>query len=122
MDDWRKSLPPVQGFHHSHEDDTDDDNVQSVTQNLLAIPRAQRTYSRPRQQALPFVSAHWSATKLIQRVEIGVKIELSTIPLYLYAMYSVSLTNQSTKEGGLRARGILRGLPDCQKLFSFKRL
>ena len=32
---------------------------------------------------------------MIKRVHAGVMIELSTIPLYLYAMYSIKPTNQA---------------------------
>jgi len=43
---------------------------------------------------------------MIKRVHAGVMIELSTIPLYLYAMYSLKPTNRAVP---LQVRATLRG-------------
>lgn len=48
---------------------------------------------------------------MIKRIRVGMMIELSTIPLYLYAMYSVKPT-----QAGVKVRAALRGLADPPKL------
>ena len=59
---------------------------------------------------------HFDYGATIKRVRIGVMIELSTIPLYLYAMYSVKPQNE-----GLRVRAILRGLSYSSISSSYER-
>lgn len=55
----------------------------------------------------------WTPTNVIRFVKTGMVVELSTIPLYLYAMYSI----KPEKEGGIQARAEIRGSVDA-KFFS----
>ncbi|KAM6493634.1 Ferritin-like domain containing protein [Amanita muscaria] len=54
---------------------------------------------------------HFDYGATIKRVRIGVLIELSTIPLYLYAMHSVK-----PQDEGLRVRALLRGIVQQEML------
>lgn len=107
MDDWCKNLPPVQ----------------SLFSNNGGVESANETVSLERQLGPPFniprgPPEHWDPNEMIQRVRVGVMVELSTIPLYLYAMYNVNLENPQKKEAGLRARAVLRGLTEPLPLAS----
>ena len=53
---------------------------------------------------------------MIKRIRVGIMIELSTIPLYLYAMYSVKLTpNHWQPKVGVHVRATLKGSADPPK-------
>lgn len=56
---------------------------------------------------------HWDYGAMIKRVHAGVMIELSTIPLYLYAMYSIKPTNQAV---ALQVRATLRSVVEQEML------
>lgn len=97
MDKLHESLPPVQSFPQSDDGDQSKQPFWKIDPQLgsaLAIPKG------PPQ--------HWNSDEMIQRVKVAVRVELSTIPLYLYAMYSVSRGH---------ARGELRGLANRSKSF-----
>lgn len=51
----------------------------------------------------------WTSDTVIPFVKSGIVVELSTIPLYLYAMYSIK-----PEYGGIQARAELRGSVDAK--------
>jgi len=55
---------------------------------------------------------------MIKRVRVGMMIELSTIPLYLYAMYSVKKTDRDgrTSQVGVKIRATLRAVLEQEML------
>lgn len=112
MDDWWKSLSPVQSFFRS-DDAVESDNRATPFVGLLAMSMIEGdTLSVPLPPKIPKgPPGHWNSDELIKRVQVGVMVELSTIPLYLYAMYSV----KTTKPEGVNAYKKLRGLADRPK-------
>jgi hypothetical protein len=73
----------------------------SATRVTNTIPAQRPRFEIPR--APP---AEWSANTVIPYVKTGMLIELSTIPLYLYAMYSIQPDNGKI---GTQARSSIRG-------------
>ncbi len=95
-------LPPVQGFaprtlSTGRDDSSGHDSSEAPQAPPLRIPQGP-----PRS---------WDHGAMIKRVRVGMMIELSTIPLYLYAMYSVKPTGQV----GVQVRATLRGSADPPK-------
>jgi len=110
--DWLDSLSPVQGFALSDEpydfspnrlaslslQSNDGHNTSKAPQVPMEIPRGP-----PRS---------WDRGAMIKRIRVGMMIELSTIPLYLYAMYSVKPTQNQLE---VQVRATLRGSADPPK-------
>jgi hypothetical protein len=47
---------------------------------------------------------HWNRSTAIDYAKIAMNVELHTIPLYLYSMYSVK-----PEDGGMQVRSAIRG-------------
>jgi len=107
-----ESLRPVQGFAPSDGDSSPDGlaNMQSFI-NITAFNKAPQV---PPLQIPRGPPRNWDRGAMIKRIRVGMMIELSTIPLYLYAMYSVKPT---ANQVGVQVRATLRGSADPPKLF-----
>jgi hypothetical protein len=71
-------------------------------------------------QKLPFeipskAPEKWSRGEVIPFVKSGMVVELSTIPLYLYALYSIKPESEPGIQPGIQARTALRGSVDLSK-------
>ena len=93
--EWFGSLPPVQGPAPRDGPDDSSPNNQAIILPM-EIPQGP-----PR---------NWDRGAMIKRIRVGMMIELSTIPLYLYSMYSVKPT-----QAGVKVRATLRGSEDPPK-------
>ncbi|KAF9504781.1 hypothetical protein BS47DRAFT_1490060 [Hydnum rufescens UP504] len=74
----------------------------------------------PPTQSPPFTipsspPVQWTPATVIPYVKIGMMVELSTIPLYLYAMYSVKPEGGAVGAGA-RTRALLRGIVQQEML------
>ena len=104
MDEWdsqRLKLRPVQG---------------SVPSEWMGRypPNGDAPQAPPPLQIPRGPPRNWDRGAMIKRIRVGIMIELSTIPLYLYAMYSVKLT-PNQPEVGVHVRATLRGSADPPK-------
>ena len=125
MNEWVDSLPPVQGFppsdefiesvHRPSHGSTPNFSARSFqagssgdsTSGRVKAPQAPPPLQIPRGPP-----RNWDRGAMIKRVRVGMMIELSTIPLYLYAMYSVTPTRDGV---GVQVRATLRGSADPLK-------
>jgi Ferritin-like len=61
----------------------------------------------------PLGVEEWTKLLLIERLKLGMQVELSTIPLYLYAYYSINVEAsipEDQKVAGANARFAILGL------------
>jgi len=107
-----KSLRPVQGFTPS-DDDSSPDGLAN-TQSLFGGTASRMAPQVPLLQIPRGPPRNWDRGAMIKHIRVGMMIELSTIPLYLYAMYSVKPTPNQV---GVQARATLRGSADPPKPF-----
>ena len=104
---YHNVFPSLHQFAMSSQLPVSDPSSVEATQHtdVTTIPPAQRPpFEIPR--APP---PTWSPDSVIPYVKTGMMIELSTIPLYLYAMYSIKLDDGNS---GTQTRAALRGSID----------